>query len=240
VLRDVANQCRCDIPSRFLRDFSGTSHLAKRCLCEGISLFLNRSKEDHQMLKKLMITTAIGGLMIGTAFAADDMKSPSPAPAAKSTEMTQPSSTSSSINTASPSASSAKFINSQRQDQYLASKFKGTDVIGADDKKIGDVTDILFDKGGKIEAYVVGVGGFLGIGSKEVALAPTAFQAVPGDKSKNESDKLRLSMTKDQLKEAANFEPYKEPRQTTGMGATRPLGSPASPAAGPGTPASPK
>src|SRR5436190_7069623 len=175
------------------------------------------------MLKKLMITTAIGGLMIGSAFAADDVKSTSPAPAAKSTEMTQPSS----------SASSVKFINSQRQDQYLASKFKGTDVIGADDKKIGDVSDILFDKGGKIEAYVVGVGGFLGIGSKEVALAPTAFQAVPGDKSKNESDKLRLSMTKDQLKEAANFEPYKEPRQTTGMGATtRPLGSPASPAAG--------
>jgi len=210
------------------------------------------------MLKKLMITTAIGGLMIGSAFAEGDKStspapaakstemtqpssSPSPAPAAKSTEMTQPSSSSAAINTSSPSASSAKFINSQRQDQYLASKFKGTDVIGADDKKIGDVSDILFDKGGKVEAYVVGVGGFLGIGSKEVALAPTAFQVVPGDKSKNESDKLRLSMTKDQLKEAANFEPYKEPRQTTGMGATtRPLGSPASPAAGPGTPASPK
>jgi len=206
------------------------------------------------MLKKLMITTAISGLMVGSAFAADDMKSPSPAPAAKSTEMTQPSSTmtqptqpssamtqpsstSSSINTASPSASSATFINSQRQDQYLASKFKGTDVIGADDKKIGDVTDILFDKNSKVEAYVVGVGGFLGIGSKEVALAPTAFQVVPGDKSKNESDKLRLSMTKEQLKEAANFEPYKEPRSTTGMGATtRPLGSTASPAAGPATP----
>ena len=233
------------------------------------------------MLKKLMITTAIGGLMIGSAFAAEDVKSPSAAPAAKSTEMTQPpsststtnapaakstemtqpsssisttnapaakstemtqpSSSSSTTNAASASASSAKFINSQRQDQYLASKFKGTDVIGADDKKIGDVSDILFDKGGKVEAYVVGVGGFLGIGSKEVALAPTAFQVVPGDKSKNESDKLRLSMTKEQLKEAANFEPYKEPRSTTGMGATtRPLGSPASPAAGPGTPASPK
>jgi sporulation protein YlmC with PRC-barrel domain len=185
------------------------------------------------MLKKLMITTAVSGLMIGSAFAAEDAKSPSPAPAAKSTEMTQPSSSS-----ATPSATSAKFVNSQRQDQFLASKFKGTDVIGADDKKIGDVSDILFDKDGKIEAYVVGVGGFLGIGSKDVALAPSAFQIVPGDKSKNESDKLRLSMTKDQLKEAANFEPYKEPRQTTGMGGagtTRP-----SPAAGPGTPASPK
>src|SRR5258705_5604025 len=140
------------------------------------------------MLKKLMITTAIGGLMIGSAFAEGD-KSTSPAPAAKSTEMTQPSS---SINTASPSASSAKFINSQRQDQYLASKFKGTDVIGADDQKIGDVSDILFDKEGKIEAYVIGVGGFLGIGAKDVAMAPSAFQVVAGDKSKNESDKLKL------------------------------------------------
>ena len=208
------------------------------------------------MLKKLMITTAIGGLMIGSAFAEGD-KSTSPAPAAKSTEMTQPSPStspapaakstemtqpSSSSGTASPAASSAKFVNSQRQDQFLASKFKGTDVIGTDDKKIGDVSDILFDKSGKIEAYVVGVGGFLGIGSKDVALAPAAFQFVPGDKSKNESDKLRLSMTKDQLKEAANFEPYKEPRQTTGAGpgAMRPAGSPASPAASPGTPASPK
>jgi len=130
----------------------------------------------------------------------------------------------------------AKFVNSQRQDQFLASKFKGTDVIGTDDKKIGDVSDILFDKDGKIEAYVVGVGGFLGIGAKDVALAPSAFQVVPGDKSKNESDKLKLSMTKDELKQAANFEPYKAPSSTTGsatttrpspMGTTRPAPAPA-------------
>jgi hypothetical protein len=222
VPRTVANQCRCDIESKLLHDFSGTSHLTKRCLAEGISV-PEWVEGGSPMLKKLMITTAIGGLMIGSAFAQGD-KPPSPAPAAKSTEMTQPSSSS------SPAASSAKFVNSQRQDQFLASSFKGTDVIGADDKKIGDVSDILFDKDGKIEAYVVGVGGFLGIGSKDVALAPAAFQVVAGDKSKNESDKLRLSMTKDQLKEAANFEPYKQPRQTTGAGpgAMRPAGAPAS------------
>ena len=170
------------------------------------------------MLKKLMITTAISGLMIGSAFAEGTPSSPAPAPAAKSSEMTAP---------VSAQSSSAKFVNSQRQDQYLASKFKGTDVIGSDDAKIGDVSDILFDKDGKVEAYVVGVGGFLGIGAKDVALAPSAFQIVPGDKTKNESDKLRLSMTKDELKQASNFEPYKAPSSTTGMGAstTRPMGS---------------
>jgi sporulation protein YlmC with PRC-barrel domain len=178
------------------------------------------------MLKKLMLSAAVGGLMIGSAFAADNAAtvSPAPAPAPKSTEMTAPASTA-----PASTARSAKFINSQHQDQYLASKFKGTDVIGSDDKKIGDVSDILFDKDGKIEAYVIGVGGFLGIGSKDVALAPTAFQVVPGDKSKSQSDKLRLSMTKDELKNAANFEPYKAPSSTTGMGSTtRPLASPAS------------
>jgi sporulation protein YlmC with PRC-barrel domain len=180
------------------------------------------------MLKKLMITTAITALMIGGAVAegmspnlpaatpapsATPAPAVTPAPAAKSKEMSTP---------AASSTSPAKFINSQRQDQFLASKFKGTDVIGSDDKKIGDVSDILFDKDGKIEAYVVGVGGFLGIGAKDVALAPNAFQIVPGDKSKNESDKLRLSMTQDELKQAANFEPYKAPSSTTGMGSTIP------------------
>jgi sporulation protein YlmC with PRC-barrel domain len=190
------------------------------------------------MLKKLMITTAVGGLMVGSAFAADNATSMSPAPAAIPTPAATMSTPPSTTTSASPSsATSAKFVNSQRQDQYLASKFKGTDVIGSDDKKIGDVSDILFDKDGKIEAYVIGVGGFLGIGSKDVALAPTAFQVVPGDHAKNAPDKLRLSMTKDELKNAANFEPLKAPSSTTGMGATtRPLGSPATHPA----PASPK
>jgi PRC-barrel domain protein len=174
------------------------------------------------MLKKLMITTAVSGLMIGSAMAQGTSPSSpatTPAPPAKSDSMNAP----------APSSASAKFINTQKPDQYLASKFKGTDVIGADNQKIGDVSDMLFDKDGKIEAYVVGVGGFLGIGTKDVALAPSAFQVVPGDKSKNESDKLKLSMTKDQLKQAANFEPYKAPSSTTGSGAgtlgTRPMGT---------------
>jgi hypothetical protein len=186
------------------------------------------------MLKKLMITTALSGAMIGAAFAegtppASSPSSPPPAaqttpadpamkpaaPAEKSAEMSKP-------------AGAAKFINSQKSDQFLASNFKGTDVLGPDDKKIGDVSDILFDKNGKIEAYVVSVGGFLGIGSKHVALEPSAFTIVPGDKSKNEPDKLKVSLTQDELKQAANFEPYKAPQTTTGMGGgTSPRPSPA-------------
>jgi sporulation protein YlmC with PRC-barrel domain len=192
------------------------------------------------MLKKLMITTAIAGLMVGSAAAQGNPSTapsaspsatpaaPAPAPAAKSTEMNSP----------AASTGSAKFISAQSSDQFLASKFKGTDVLGADNQKIGDVSDILFDKNGKILAYVVSVGGFLGINAKHVALEPAAFQVVPGDKSKNESDKLKISMNKEQLQQAANFEPYKAPISTTGMGGSaRPSGMGISrPAPAPSTP----
>ena len=200
------------------------------------------------MLKKLMISTALSGLalsglMVGAAFAQtkpmDTPPAAQPTPPAATAPAPTPAAKPADSTAAKPAAKpetsgSAQFINSQKPDQWLASKFKGTDVVGADNEKIGDVSDILFDKSGKIEAFVVSVGGFLGMGAKDVALAPTAFQVVSGDKSKNESDKLRLSMTKDQLKQAANFEPYKEPRTTTGMsGPARPA-----PASGP-APAAP-
>jgi hypothetical protein len=191
------------------------------------------------MLKKLLVTTAITTLMISAAVAegnpptsrANEAPAATTAPpAAKSTEMSKPSTE---MSKPATTASSAKFINSQRSDQFLASKFKGTDVLGTDNQKIGDVTDILFDKDQKILAYVVSVGGFLGLGAKDVALEPRAFQVVAGDKSKNESDKLKIAMSKDELKQAAAFEAYKAPASTTGMGSTgttRPAGSrPATP-----------
>jgi hypothetical protein len=122
-------------------------------------------------------------------------------------------------------------VSKQDPDQWLASKFRGTDVIGANDEKIGDIDDILFDKNGAVKAFVVGVGGFLGIGSKDVAIAPTSFQVVPGNDATDY--KLRLSMTKDELKSAAAFEPYAPPRPaTTSNNPTRPMGAPA-PATGP-------
>ncbi|HWP25598.1 MAG TPA: PRC-barrel domain-containing protein [Xanthobacteraceae bacterium] len=123
-------------------------------------------------------------------------------------------------------AGSAQFIGAQQPDQFLASRFKGTEVIGPDSKSIGSVSDILFEKNGTIKAYVVSVGGFLGIGSKEVALAPQSFEVVAGDKSKSESDKLKLSMSAEQLKQAQAFRPYNPPRVTTGAGGpggTRPM-----------------
>src|SRR5205085_3734734 len=112
---------------------------------------------------------------------------------------TPPAATSNS-STPGPSASAdpsgkAHFVAKQTQDQWLATKFKGTDVIGTDDKKIGDVSDILFDKDKKIIAYIVGVGGFLGIGQKDVAIDPASFQMVPASANRTSSSSTSSSGT---------------------------------------------
>lgn len=180
------------------------------------------------MMKQLMIGTAAAALMLSAASAQSPSApagSSSPSPAAQSAPTSSSSPSPAAQSAPAPATSGNEMVASQKPDQFMASSFKGTDVLGADDKKIGDVSDILFNKDGKIDAYVVSVGGFLGVGAKEVALAPNAFQVVAGDKSKGEADKLKITMTQEQLKQAQNFARYEPPRATTtgaGSGGMRP------------------
>ncbi|HEY1310952.1 MAG TPA: PRC-barrel domain-containing protein [Pseudolabrys sp.] len=157
------------------------------------------------MTKKLMLGAALGALMVSGALAQ------SPPVSLGSSSAAVP-------------AGKADVVTAQKPDQWLATKFRGTEVDSADNQKIGAVTDILFDKTGKIEAFVVGVGGLLGIGAKEVALAPSSFDVVPGQNG--DADKLKLSMSQDEIKQAQNFTPYQPPRPTTtGSGALGGLNS---------------
>ena len=168
------------------------------------------------MLKRLMMTTAAAALVVGSAVAQapapDTPKSP---PVAQKTEPMPKTEAMPKID----AQSSRQFVTAQAADQWLATKFKGTDVIGSNNEKIGDVSDILFDRNGKIMAYVIGVGGFLGIGSKDVALAPAAFQVQLA--TDREELKLKLAMTKDELKNAPEFKPASRPAPTTGQAPPR-------------------
>lgn len=69
-----------------------------------------------------------------------------------------------------PAATAKAELNLSGQGKWRASKLIGVDIYGPDDKKVGDVTEVLLDKSGKVEMITVGVGGFLGIGSKDVAV----------------------------------------------------------------------
>lgn len=165
------------------------------------------------MLKQVMISTAAFALLAGSAMA----QSPS---------MDKPSTDKAPNATTGQAGSSAKFIAQQGADHWVFSKFKGTDVLGSDNEHIGDVNDLVFDKSGKIQGIVVGVGGFLGIGTKNVAIDMSAFQVVPpstngstASKSDDPSNiKLKVSWTKDDLKNAPDFQYYKSPSGTASSG----------------------
>ncbi|MGA7039175.1 MAG: PRC-barrel domain-containing protein, partial [Pseudolabrys sp.] len=152
-------------------------------------------EEETKMLKKLMLSTVLSAAVATGAWA--QSSSPMDSKPERATQA-QPA--------MKDSSGKMNFVSSQKPDQWLATKFKGTDVLGSDNEKIGDVSDILFDKTGKVDAFIIGVGGFLGVGSKEVALAPSSFDVVPGQNGS--SDKLKIAATKDQLKDAQNFARY--------------------------------
>jgi sporulation protein YlmC with PRC-barrel domain len=74
-----------------------------------------------------------------------------------------------------PSASAAApandtFVTKQDMDQWRSSKLVGVKVYGPDQKKLGTIKDILVDHDGNAQVIVVSVGGFLGIGSKDVGV----------------------------------------------------------------------
>jgi sporulation protein YlmC with PRC-barrel domain len=74
-------------------------------------------------------------------------------------------------------------------------------VYDSHDNKIGTINDLLLDKNGKVEAVMVGVGGFLGIGEKNVAVPFSAFKVADKDGSRY----LILDTTKDALQSAPGY-----------------------------------
>jgi sporulation protein YlmC with PRC-barrel domain len=75
-------------------------------------------------------------------------------------------------------------------------------VYDPNDAKIGEIMDVLVDRNGKATALVVGVGGFLGLGEKDVAVP---FDAVEVTTKNNNKYYLVLNATKDSLKSAKGF-----------------------------------
>ena len=76
------------------------------------------------------------------------------------------------------------------------------DVYDPKQSKIGKIDDVLVDKSGKVTGLVIGVGGFLGAGEKDVIVP---FNAVKSEKKDNKWY-LTLDETKDGLKNAPGFE----------------------------------
>lgn len=112
------------------------------------------------MIRKLLATTAIATLVATGAFAqATTTQEPATTPPAAGTQ----------TDAAAPEAPAQKV----EIEGHLASKLIGMRVYNStspDAENIGEVKDIIIGKDGKAQQVVVGVGGFLGIGDKDVAL----------------------------------------------------------------------
>ncbi|TDR93856.1 PRC-barrel domain-containing protein [Enterovirga rhinocerotis] len=109
-----------------------------------------------------------------------------------------------------PMAASGSFVTSQGVGEFRASKFVGVDIYGSENEKIGDVSEVILDDKGMAKAVVVGVGGFLGIGQKSVAMpwsAVTWSNDAPPTKSAARTEPTATGSTATRAPTAAGTTP---------------------------------
>jgi sporulation protein YlmC with PRC-barrel domain len=107
-----------------------------------------------------------------------------------------------------PSAGQGGVMTSIPSSSRTVTDWYKQNVYDPKDQKIGEIMDVLVNPSGQIDAAIVGVGGFLGAGEKDVAVS---FHAIKATK-KNDKTYLTLDTTKDALKNAPGF---KYDRQST-------------------------
>ena len=98
-------------------------------------------------------------------------------------------------------AQSAKVLSSLTNDAVTVTNYYKQNVYDPSDTKIGEIEDVLINNQGHIDAFIIGVGGFLGAGQKDVAVP---FTAVKGTK-KNDKWYLTMNASKGELKNAQGF-----------------------------------
>jgi len=102
--------------------------------------------------------------------------------------------------TSAPSAN--RFTTNQAPGQWLVGNLWDKSVYNAAGKSIGELKDVLIDKDGKVTALIIGVGGFLGLGEKNVAVDYDYLQKNGGITP----DGVTLGMSEEDLRNAPKFE----------------------------------
>jgi sporulation protein YlmC with PRC-barrel domain len=113
-----------------------------------------------------------------------------------------------------PAAGEAGFV-SFSADQVRATTMIGKEVFGPDDQSIGEISDLVLQDDGETRAALIDVGGFLGVGEKEVAIpfeqiqvtqANAEGQTADGQTAAPGEPRLTLSMTKEEIEQLPAFE----------------------------------
>ena len=92
-------------------------------------------------------------------------------------------------------------INSLPSGVLPISDYYNQSVYDAKDNKVGDINDLLLEKDGNVSAVILGVGGFLGAGEKNVAVPFSAIKLT----EKNGKRYLVMDTTKEALNSAPGY-----------------------------------
>jgi PRC-barrel domain len=102
---------------------------------------------------------------------------------------------------ASAAPDSTQLITTLPGETLPISDYYNQNVYDPRDNKIGEINDLLVDNGGKVNAVIVGVGGFLGVGEKNVAVAFPSLKVAEKDGKRY----LVLDTTKEALESAPGY-----------------------------------
>ncbi len=103
--------------------------------------------------------------------------------------------------TANQQSGSSSYLSSAPSNGLHAGQIIGSEVRTSNDENVGPVNDMIIDQNGQVVAIVVGVGGFLGVGEKDVAIG---WDAVSRNTT-GDMDGLRVNVTRDALRDAPEF-----------------------------------
>lgn len=112
-----------------------------------------------------------------------------------------------------PAETPAMVLNGQQVESILGKKVRGT---SGDD--MGRIIDIIADKTGQVRAAIVDFGGFLGVGSRQIAVDWKAIR-FPTD---GKTDAVIVDLSKDQLRVAPVYKPGE---QIVVLGQQQPAGA---------------
>jgi hypothetical protein len=120
-----------------------------------------------------------------------------------------------SIEPAAPKAAEAsgQFLDRQASDDWLASNLIGQVVYNGKDENIGEINDLVTDRSGKIVAVLIGSGGFLGIGEKDVAVR---FEDLKLARDESDNIKVIADLSKETLAAAPDYQTLSEQKVTVG------------------------
>ena len=102
----------------------------------------------------------------------------------------------------SGSAYALDYGKTQAADDMRASKLIGTPVMNSANERIGEIDELVMGKDGTASHAVIGVGGFLGIGEKAVAVP---FSSVKLARDKDGNLMATVNAAKDELNSAPTY-----------------------------------